>query len=290
MKRFILVIIAELCFFFFTSVPANATIIILVSTYDGFIIAADSRLTLSDKERDRIASDSYQKIFRIGHSSGLAFAGTALLVDLNNQKRSIGSIVEAFKIHEKISDSTKISPELITNRLKIFFEQIYNAHRENIFEGTLAIIVFGYDEQNIRRIYELDFPKEEKSSTGSPTIVGVITPLFTSGTPGCYVLGQQDVWHRIIKGYDPSLDDINFSKEKRDSLRYDIRYELMSIQDGIDFSVFIVRATIEAQRFNQKSVMGVGGAIDVATITTHGFEWIQKKKLNVEGKESDYRE
>lgn len=118
----------------------------------------------------------------------------------------------------------------------------------------------------------------------------MVTEQFSSGVAGSFVLGQRDVWHRIIKGYDPMLSNISISEGLRDSLRYDIRYELMSLQDGIDFAVFIVRATIEAQRFNQRSVMGVGGAIDVATITTHGFEWIQKKKLNVEGKESNYRE
>lgn len=93
MKNFVLIIIAKFCFFFLTSVPVKATIVILVSTYDGFIIVADSRLTLSNKERDRIASDSYQKIVRLGYSGGLAFSGAGLLVDRNNQKRSIGSLI-----------------------------------------------------------------------------------------------------------------------------------------------------------------------------------------------------
>jgi 20S proteasome alpha/beta subunit len=67
-------------------------------------------------------------------------------------------------------------------------------------------------------------------------------------------------------------------------LRYDIRYDLMSLQDAVDFAVFIVRATIEAQRFNQGSLMGVGGAIDVAVVTPDGFRWLQKKGISVEGR------
>ena len=67
-----------------------------------------------------------------------------------------------------------------------------------------------------------------------------------------------------------------------DSLRYDIRYDLMTLQDAIDFAVFIVRATIETQRFNQSSIQGVGGAIDIAVITTEGFRWIQHKELRGE--------
>jgi hypothetical protein len=66
-------------------------------------------------------------------------------------------------------------------------------------------------------------------------------------------------------------------------LRYQIRYDLMNLQDAIDFAVFIVRATIEAQRFNQASIQGVGGAIDIAVITADGFRWIQRKRLHGEG-------
>ncbi|MCX6137524.1 MAG: hypothetical protein NTV54_08535 [Ignavibacteriales bacterium] len=289
MKTITSILIAELFFLIIASIPATATIVVLVSTYDGFVIAADSRLTLASKDRDRIASDSYQKIVRIGQASALAFAGVGLLVDESDQSRSIGSLVEAFKIHEKISDSTHVSPKIVVDRLKKYFEQIYNSHLDNALQGELNIIVFGYDELSNRKLYEIDFPNIVKSAKGDPKIFGTANERYSSGTTGSYVLGQRDVFQRIVKGYDPLLSDLSFSEGLKDSLRYDIRYDIMTLQDGIDFAVFIARATIEAQRFNQKSVMGVGGEIDVATITTRGFEWIQKKELNVEGKESDHK-
>jgi len=80
---------------------AKATIILLVSTYDGFVVAADSRLTLSTDGKDRIASDSYLKIVRMGRAAGLAFSGTAFLLDKDGELRKIGSLIEEFKIKEK---------------------------------------------------------------------------------------------------------------------------------------------------------------------------------------------
>jgi hypothetical protein len=48
------------------------TVNILVSTYDGLVIAADSRVTLVDSGLVRIASDTYQKIFQVGTCTGVS--------------------------------------------------------------------------------------------------------------------------------------------------------------------------------------------------------------------------
>jgi len=154
------------------------------------------------------------------------------------------------------------------------------------------LTVFGYGEDKHKETYSLGFPKIDEDSLGNRVISGIIQEQWASGKTGSLVLGQDNVYFRIIKGYDPDLLEFRLSekqKEKLGSLRYDVRYWIMSLQDAIDFSLFIVRATIEAQRFNQKTIMGVGGAIDVAVVTPdEGFRWIQKKKLHVEGKELNF--
>jgi len=291
MKKY-LIVLATLIAVTLNPFLAKATIVVLVSTYDGFVVAADSRLTLSIDGKDRIASDSYLKIVRIGHSVGLAFSGTAFLYDSNNELRKIGSLIEDFKIKEKIDDKKKTSPEDIAKKLQKFLIGIYDQQETNVKRGILKLAIFGYDENKKRKIYALAFPKIDQDSLGNPIVSGIIQEQFPSGKTGSVVLGQQNVYARIIKGYDPHLLEFGLSeeqKEKLGSLRYDIKYWLMSLQDAIDLSVFIVRATIEAQRFNQKAIMGVGGEIDVAVVTSdEGFRWIQKKKLHVEGKEFDF--
>lgn len=270
----------------------DATINVLVSTYEGLVIAADSRVTLQEKEKQRIASDSYQKIFRVGKFVGVACSGTAFLYDENGERRNISSIVDAYKIMENITDSTSISPRIVAENLSEFVGKIYKTRLINLKENVLTLLVFGYDERKDRKIFELNFPKVEHLGTDSLVVHGILNDLFESGTPGSVVEGQMDVYYRLIKGHDPEL--LNMScyekeKDKIDNLRYDIRYEIMSLQDAIDFAVFIVRATIEAQRFNQKAVMGVGGDIDIAIITAEGFKWIQKKKLYGERNATDFQ-
>lgn len=62
-------------------------------------------------------------------------------------------------------------------------------------------------------------------------------------------------------------------------------YALMTLQDAIDYAVFLIRTTKDYQRF-ATMVPNVGGDIDVAIITHHGgFEWIQEKKYRGEYEE-----
>ena len=59
----------------------------------------------------------------------------------------------------------------------------------------------------------------------------------------------------------------------------------MTLQDAIDYAIFLIRTTIDYQRF-ATMVPTVGGDIDVAIITHHGgFQWIQEKKYRGEEEE-----
>jgi len=239
---------------------AEGTIIVVVSTYDGFAVAADSRLTMSLKGRSRIASDSYSKIVRIGRSVGVAFAGTAFLHS-DNRFRKIRSLVEEFRVREDINDNAQTAPKIIAEKLRLFLEDIYNSDDRNL-KHELSLIIFGYELDKKRKGYTLYFPKRSEDSVGNPIVSGLMKELFPSNRAWSRVLGQYDVFSRIIKGYDAKISKLGLSEEqekKLGSLGYDIYYNLMSLQDAIDFCVFIVRATIEAQRFNQKAIPGVGG-------------------------------
>lgn len=60
------------------------------------------------------------------------------------------------------------------------------------------------------------------------------------------------------------------------------QYRFMTLQDAIDYAVFLIRTTIDYQRF-ATMVPTVGGDIDVAIITHHrGFEWVQQKEYRGE--------
>lgn len=284
--------------------PCTATVNIVVSTYDGLVVAADSRVTLKDGDKTRTASDYGQKIVRMGSHAAVTFAGTAYLLDDERKPRSISSIIERYKNLEHVTDTTRVSPGAVARGLDTLLTALYNRQLANALRGKLEITICGYDEANERSIYELEFPIIDKPDSANVTVSGKLDSV--SQTPRSRVTGQIDVYSRLIKGYDPQLLAHKWSRPVeeaiRDSfdttlvdtvvredtldlraLRYDIRYDLMTLQDAIDFAVFIIRATIEARRFDQGSVQSVGGAIDIAVITADGFQWVQRKKLHGEG-------
>ena len=56
-------------------------------------------------------------------------------------------------------------------------------------------------------------------------------------------------------------------------------YPVFSLQDAIDYADFLIRTTINHQRFSQ-TIPTVGGDIDIALVTPFdGFQWIRQKCL-----------
>jgi hypothetical protein len=79
---------------------------------------------------------------------------------------------------------------------------------------------------------------------------------------------------------DPEL--IELEKDLGARFKYTIPYEILPLQDCVDLATFLIRTTISAQNL-AVDVRGVGGTIEVATITrTDGLEWVQKKELHGE--------
>jgi len=301
----ICLILAVVC----ATAACDATVTVVVRTYDGLVVAADSRITLTDSAGSRVASDFGEKVKRVGRYVAVTFNGAAYLYDTETDLRSIGSLVDQYKNQSGISDSSRTDPHSVVLGLDSLLLDLYDKHqRSNYAQKTLQIRVCGYDSTGKRPIYQLTYPnlREASSKEREFDVYGSLDTIYASGVPCAYVGGQIHVWSRLIKGYDPrllehkwfrevevivtdSLDSavVDTTVERKpfnpDDLRYNIRYDLMTLQDAIDFAIFIVRATIEAQRFDQNATRGVGGVIDIAVITSDGFKWLQRKRLHGEG-------
>ena len=57
-----------------------------------------------------------------------------------------------------------------------------------------------------------------------------------------------------------------------------VAWEVMPLQDAIDFAIYAIQTTIDTMRF-QARVKTVGGPIDVLALTPEEAKWIQKKEL-----------
>jgi len=65
----------------------------------------------------------------------------------------------------------------------------------------------------------------------------------------------------------------------KDDPRQQIKYGLLSLQDAVDLTEYLIDTTSRFQRFANE-VPTVGGQIDIALLTPfHGFQWIKRKEL-----------
>ena len=125
--------------------------------------------------------------------------------------------------------------------------------------------------------------------------------LIPIGQFGAVWGGQHQIVSRLLNGSDPATpkvarDFLNIPLQQGhqgqpDPLEAELKMKLsakipwafLPLQDCVDLSIFVLRATITLQKWMVHEVRGVGGAIDVGTITrTEGFKYVQQKKITGE--------
>lgn len=282
-----LMIISIVLVLFALTSNALSTVAVVVKVPEGLVLAADSRTTYPNKkDQYRIATDNARKVFRLAKNCGCVTWGDAFI-----EGQNVNSLIQEFKAQKKWDPNSSRDIGQILTSFKKFFRNK---------KGRPSFIIAGYDSDREIKIFEWRPGwKQEKR-------------YFAKVIAGHLWAGQDDVITRLLKGYDgrfdynPILNVLDSALvSKIDSIQIDtlkhsiqtaIQNELrsldyieilgrMTLQDGIDFALFLIQTTVNFQRFTDGIVKdpgtfpGVGGPIDVAVITPKGFEWIQKKEL-----------
>ena len=166
-------------------------------------------------------------------------------------------------------------------RLSAFFQDRWEASGQDRNIGNTEFFVGGYDQyEPYGALYYFATPNFPTPIEYNPAGFGLIYG------------GQGNIVDRIIDGYDrqllPELQQFfSLSDEQVEAFRahlisqvsHRIPYEILALQDCIDLATYLIRTTIKAQSL-AIDYRGVGGPIDVATITrTDGFRWIQRKEI-----------
>lgn len=101
---------------------------------------------------------------------------------------------------------------------------------------------------------------------------------------------------RMIQGFDAQLpglvqDILNIPAQQRNpnlegqlkgKLQVPIPWQFLPLQDCVDLAIFLIKATVTLQKW-LVGIRGVGGMVDVATITrTDGFKAVQQKQISGE--------
>jgi hypothetical protein len=120
-------------------------------------------------------------------------------------------------------------------------------------------------------------------------------PVEQNPGPGAFGItwgGQHDLVYRLLYGFDVGLLDFlraefNLSAQQLIQLKQrmepkfaaGIPFQFLPLQDSVDLAVFLIQDTINFQKFRTTVVRGVGGSVEVATVTRDkGFEFLSRRK------------
>ncbi len=272
---------------------------------EGIVLAADSRVTLF-AEREVLGSgqvhllpssfDNARKLLQFKSHSYVGAVTYGLGALGQDQPRTAHSFLPEFddELQEelKAQDKRRLSTKQFAQKLSDFFlRQWEKAKMPNAAEyrgEPMIFLVGGYDEgEPYGSVFDFVIPNRPQPVEQNSDTFGVIWG------------GQSEVVHRLLNGFDdrlpeavePYIDKGEMSLEEltvslKQKLSQPIPYQFLSLQDSVDFSVFLIRSTIDLQRF-QVGVRGVGGDIDVAIITrVNGFQSVRQKVVQV--RQNDY--
>jgi 20S proteasome alpha/beta subunit len=257
------------------------TIAICVWVPEGVVIASESRQVYKNpKNSYKVVSDKAQKVFQLSPRAGGITCGLAYIGD-----KSILSLVEEFKASRR-ADLDKLSTKELATELGRYLDKKYKNEEPISGPDTewnlITLILAGYDEAGNRQILECSVPGASVIEIGNRKDCGMTWR------------GQSDVVTRLINGFDPRINKLSWFRPEYladlEALNYNILLQALTMQDAIDFAVFLIRTTIDTQRFTDGikmdlgEVAGTGGPIDIAVLRPNeGFSWVKRKQLMAEG-------
>jgi hypothetical protein len=252
------------------------TIVVGAGSPDGIVLAADSRTTWIDGQRHRIMTDAAEKVFELHSRFGVATYGMAFLGD-----QTINGVMNEFVA--SVDDEACADGEATAHALGTFFTGRFN----DVIKGfkaqsggwPLGFIVAGYDQAGIGHVWEVAVPGPHVTETDVST-----------SARGVLWRGQADVIGRLIKGID--YNALAAAKVKVQGPLADplakLEYALIlptTLQDAADLAAFLVRTTIDMQRFSDGTALfpglipACGGRIQMLAVTPGGVEWISRRWL-----------
>jgi hypothetical protein len=264
---------------------------------EGIVLAADSRVTLNAARPQPNGQvlvlpatfDNATKLLRV---KGQDFIGAVTYgVGAIGQQapRTAHSFLPELEARIAAKNAgQRLSVEDFSKELSEFFMEQWNVQMAGVPiqpGNDMVFLIGGYDQQApYGRVFEFYIPSQP-----------VPAERFTgAGEFGAVWGGQREFVDRLLNGYDPRAIDLAQSElgfdnpakarliSKLSELNTPIPFQFLPLQDCVDLSIFLVRTTMKIQTWTI-GVRGVGGAVDVATITkTEGFQPIQLKQVTGE--------
>jgi hypothetical protein len=267
---------------------------------EGIVLAADSRVTLNAQLQGPQGQpamilpsffDNATKLLKVKTQKYVgAITYGAGSIGTPQRARTAHSFLPEF---EATLTDERLDVESFAQRLSDFFMTRWTDAGMPIpvpAGQDMIFLVGGYDDDAAAygRVYEFYIPSRPAPRETLP-----------DSQFGATWGGQAQIAARLVLGFDPrtpgvvreflhapaqlaagQLDPLD--TELKNKLQAPIPWQFLPLQDCVDLSIFLIRSTIAMQKWII-DVRGVGGAIDVATITrTEGFQYVQQKKIRGE--------
>lgn len=278
---------------------------IMIKGSEGIVLAADSRVTLLHQVQQQLAPnapanavppsliipanfDNATKVLRVngqGYVGAVTFGLGAIMTA--NGPRTMRSFIPEFE--QQNANAGRLSVADFAGRLSVFFMGQWNTHinRPANPGEEISFLVGGYDEgAPYGRAFLFVVPTQPNPVEQNPG----------AGQFGITWGGQHDLVYRLLYGFDIELPEflranLNLTPQQLTALKPQmeakfaagIPYQFLPLQDSVDLAVFLIQGTISFQKFRTSIVRGVGGPVEVATVTRDGLNFISQKKISAEG-------
>lgn len=255
---------------------------------EGIVLAADSRVTLGARITDPQGQamnipatyDNATKLLRVVGQTHVGVVTYGAGAIGQREVRTAHSFLPEFE--DELEEGGRLSVQDFANRLSDFFKKQWSRTMPKDYKGPdMVFLIGGYDDgAPYGKVFEVGIPSKPVPQESSKDTFGI-----TWG-------GQREFADRLLQGFDAGLPAVvqkflklsgkqvqGLGDHLKSQLSARIPYQFLPLQDCIDLSIFLIRATIMMQTW-LIGIRGVGGAIDVATITrTVGFEAVQQKTI-----------
>jgi len=255
---------------------------------EGIVLAADSRVTLmAQMQQPTLPTpmllpatyDNATKLLRVkgqDYVGAVTYGAGAIGA---TEPRTAHSYIPEFE--QELADTDRLSTDAFTKRLADFF--LARMPGPVPAGQDMFFLIGGYDEgEAYGHVFEISIPNNP-------------TPREHNANAGEFGItwgGQKEYTERLLNGFDVSLTNLtqqflNLTDAQKDGLIAHLKqnlglripYQFLPLQDCVDVAIFMIRTTIMLQTWSV-SVRGVGGLIDLATVTrTEGFQYIQQKSI-----------
>jgi hypothetical protein len=271
------------------------TLAIVFKGTEGIVLAADSRVTLTFQvPGTQLVTpahfDNATKVLKVGKQKYAAAVTFGLGTFGQLEPRTAHSYLPEFE-QELINENVeRLSVQEFAERLSGFYLKQFQASNTPANAGDMSFLVGGYDERAAYgRMFQVSIPSNPNPVEHNANVFGLRFG------------GQHEITSRILNGFDGNLlgwlkarynlDDVQTAQLSNDAMAnhlLSIPYQVLPLQDCVDLCILLVETTAQLMAYTV-GVRGVGGAVDVATITRmDGYQPIQVKR--VKGRDHEVRD